>query len=127
PERGDQAGDGRTQRAAPVVEVEPAQHPFDAVRDDEDEEDVAGVVVDPSVQARLAGGPYPDVRSTRRDRRLARLAVAQVGNLDGAGVLLLGLDDRRADFPPAHGGLAVDRGDDVAFLESALGSRGGLL
>ena len=46
---------GRPQRAAPVVEVHPAQHPLDAVGDHEDEEHVAGVVVDPAVEARLAG------------------------------------------------------------------------
>ena len=39
------AGDRRAQRPAPIVEVEPAQQPLDAVRDDEDEEDVAGIAV----------------------------------------------------------------------------------
>ena len=61
PERGDHAGDRRPQRAAPVVEVHPAQHPLDAVGDDEDAEHVTGVAVHPAVEPRLAGDVDRDV------------------------------------------------------------------
>ncbi len=55
PEGRDQAGDRRSQGTAPIVEIHPTQHPLDAIRHHENEEDVARVVVDPSVQPRLSG------------------------------------------------------------------------
>ena len=115
PERRDDAGERRAQRAAPVVEVHPAEDPLHAVRHGEDPEDVARVVVDPAVEPRLAG--HEDLELALRHLDLHGLRVVRSLVPEGDLLARLVLRHLAGQRRAVLGGDPVDRLDDVTGLE----------